>query len=157
MFSALGARVQVAVAVDLFAGTGALGIEALSRGAGFCIFVEKDPAVARVLEANLQRTGLRQRARIVREDVFSVLPNMGAGVLPQPAGLVLADPPYGTGMAARVLELLGRWPALLPGAAVVIEHGSREILPERAGQLVQERWYPHGDTAFTVYRVEPAS
>lgn len=154
LFNALGPRVQVPVAVDLFAGTGALGIEALSRGAGFCVFVERDAAVARVLVENLRRTGLAGRARVLRQDVFSALPNMGADVLPARAGLVLADPPYGGGLARAVLERLGEWTGLDPEGAVAIEHAARNPLPEQQGRLRLLRRYVHGDTAISLYAVE---
>lgn len=155
IFNALGPAAVVPVVLDLFAGSGALGIEALSRGAGHCLFVERDPAAARVIEDNLRRTGLGARGRVLRQDVFAALPNMtAAGALPGAVGLVLADPPYGCGLAARVLGLLGDWPLLAPAARVAIEHGAGERLDERAGRLRLQRRYVHGDTAVSLYRAD---
>jgi 16S rRNA (guanine966-N2)-methyltransferase len=134
MFSALYSRGAIADAVvlDLYAGTGALGFEALSRGAERLVLVERDRRALDAIDANVEHTGFGDRARVVRADVMDVL-----YVLPPPEApfdLVLVDPPYDVG-EEDVEELLGRlsepgW--LSPGATVSLERsiGSPVVLPK---------------------------
>lgn len=120
LFSILGEQVRGARVLDAAAGSGALGFEALSRGAREAVFVEADRRVGRVLEANLERTGLAGRARIVVRPVSSWL------ALERPAGFDVAffDPPW----ADPVLgDLEGLWNALVPGGTLVVERGSSEL------------------------------
>lgn len=115
MLDSIGA-VEGASVLDLFAGTGALGIEALSRGAAHVTFVERDPGVLSVLRANLDRLGLGEpTATVAGDDVLRFLERHAGGM--PPADLALCDPPYAF---SRWPELLGRLPARL----VVVESGA---------------------------------
>ncbi len=89
LFSSLGDRVEGAACADLYAGTGACGIEALSRGAGSCVFVESSPAAASVVRENLERTRLAERGRVIRGEVRRVLEREQG-----PLDLAILDPPY---------------------------------------------------------------
>jgi 16S rRNA (guanine966-N2)-methyltransferase len=140
--------------VDLFAGSGALGIEALSRGAAFVDFVESHRDARRVLEENVKALGLADRTRLWS----AVLPR-GASRLKAElaaADLVLCDPPYGDPAAEATLDLLGEPGRLKAGARVVYEHSSREPGRERAGVLVRQRLRTWGDTSVGTYVVTPA-
>jgi 16S rRNA (guanine966-N2)-methyltransferase len=144
-----GARV-----LDLFAGSGAGGIEALSRGAAAATFVEKDQGAASVIEANLRATGLAgPAATIIRWDVMRWLGEPNAD---EAFDLVIVDPPYAeTEVLGRVLALLGRPDApLAPGARVVAKHFWRDRPPDRIGLLASERDRRFGETALTFYRRE---
>ena len=144
-----GARV-----LDLFAGSGAGGIEALSRGAASATFVEKDQGAAAVIEANLRATGLAgPAATIIRWDVMRWLGEPNAD---ESFDLVLVDPPYTeTEVLGRVLALLGRPDApLASGARVVAKHFWRDRPPDRIGLLASERDRRFGETALTFYRRE---
>ena len=135
--------------LDLFAGSGAAGIEALSRGADHVTFVERDPAAVRVIAANLARTRLADRARTVTADAIAWLgrPDAVAG----PYRLVFADPPYAQPeLLVAVLEALA--PLLPPGARVVAKHFWRDQPPARVGLLASERERRFGETALTFYR-----
>ena len=123
-----GARVA-----DLFAGSGALGIEALSRGAASCVFVEREPAAVAVIHENLERTGVGG-ATVVRADVMRWLAGATA-----PLDLVLADPPYA----------FDEWPALLDAtsAALVVIESDREIDPGNAWLITRSKRY--GGTVVT--------
>ena len=146
-----GARV-----LDLFAGSGAGGIEALSRGAAAATFVEKDQGAAAVIEANLRATGLGGRAAaVIRWDVVRWLGEANVG---EAFDLVLVDPPYAeTALLGRVLEILGRTDApLAPDARVVAKHFWRDRPPERIGRLLIERERRFGETALSFYRFEPS-
>lgn len=128
VFSALGARLESARVLDLYAGSGALAVEALSRGAALAVVVERDREALAAIAANLEATGLAARARVVRGDVGVVLdgPPPAAG----PFDLVLVDPPYDLADEA-VAEVLDRLRAgwLAPGATVVIERPAGAARP----------------------------
>lgn len=138
--------------LDLFAGSGAAGIEALSRGAAHATFVERDPSAARVIAANLARTRLGgpERATVVRSEVV--------GWLRDPRrrdearwDLVVIDPPYEDTVAlTAALRAVG--PLAGPGARVVAKHFWRDAPPARIGLLASERERRFGETALTFYR-----
>ena len=135
--------------LDLFAGSGAGGIEALSRGAAHCDFVEHDAGAARVIEENLRETGLAGSGAVRRADVLAFLAESIG-----PYGLVLVDPPYGDPVMLAVLERLGGMAGLIPGATVVAKHFWRDSLPERAGRLVRVGGRRFGETALTIYHAD---
>ena len=145
-----GARV-----LDLFAGSGAGGIEALSRGAASAVFVEKDPDAASVIKANLRATSLAgPDAQVVRADALAWL---GRGPFSGPPfDIVIVDPPYAeTDVLTRALAALGSPDApLAPGARVVAKHFWRDRPPDRIGLLASERDRRFGETALTFYRRE---
>jgi len=136
--------------LDLYAGTGALGIEALSRGAAFADFVERDLATARGLSEALVKLDLADRARVHRADLDGgTLPADASG----PWDLVFLDPPYAGGAGARWLAALARIPWSATGGFVVYERakGTEAMTPEGLA-LWKERRY--GDTVIAIYRGE---
>ena len=141
--------------VDLFAGSGALGIEALSRGAIRADFVEREAAARRVLEENLESLGLVERGRIWALELPRGLGRLHGELLL--ADLVLADPPYGGGPAREVLEALGRQGVLKPGARVVLEHHAKDEVPESSGRLARVRVRRHGETMVSTYQAADLS
>jgi 16S rRNA (guanine966-N2)-methyltransferase len=154
LFAILEPDLDGARVLDLFAGSGAGGIEALSRGAASATFVEKDQGAASVIEANLRATDLAgPAATIIRWDVMRWLGEPNAD---QSFDLVLVDPPYAeTEVLGRVLALLGRPDApLATGARVVAKHFWRDRPPDRIGLLASERDRRFGETALTFYRRE---
>ncbi|MEO5618944.1 MAG: 16S rRNA (guanine(966)-N(2))-methyltransferase RsmD [Candidatus Eisenbacteria bacterium] len=153
LFMALEPLTELRV-VDLFAGSGALGIEALSRGARHADFADSDARALAALRENLEVLGLTGESRVWR----LVLPrglNRLEAVL-RSADLVLLDPPYGGERAAAMLAALGTGGWLAKGARVVAEHFERDLLPERAGRLARERERRYGQTLVSTYRVEAA-
>lgn len=138
--------------LDLYAGSGALGIEALSRGAEEACFVEIDRQALATLRANLLGLGLRGRSRVFAEPVRPFLARRRRSG--EPFGLVLADPPYALG-AAHLLPLLqgGGW--LTSGGLCALEHTAREELPEQSGTLSRLWQRVHGGTALTIYAAQP--
>ena len=123
-FSFDGARV-----IDLFAGTGALGIEALSRGAGYCLFVEEAAEARALIRTNIEAMGLTGVTRIFRRDATDLGPagNMEA------YALAFLDPPYGQGLGEKALAALGGGKWLAPGAIVVIEESAEAEVQWPAG------------------------
>jgi len=152
LFAILEPELDGARVLDLFGGSGAGGIEALSRGASAAVFVEKDQGAAAVIDANLRAAGLAgPTATVIRWDVVRWLGEANAEV---EFDLVLVDPPYAeTELLTRVLELLGSSDALLaPDARVVAKHFWRDRPAERIGRLAHERDRRFGETALTFYR-----
>lgn len=138
--------------LDLFAGSGAAGIEALSRGAAHATFVERDATAARVIVGNLARTHLGgpETVTVVRTDVIAWLRDP-ARAGERPWDLVVVDPPYeDLGAMAAALESVGSLVA--PGAQVVAKHFWRDAPPARVGLLASERQRRFGETALTFYR-----
>ncbi|MBA2719722.1 MAG: 16S rRNA (guanine(966)-N(2))-methyltransferase RsmD [Chloroflexi bacterium] len=152
LFAILEPELGGAHVLDLFAGSGAGGIEALSRGAAAAVFVEKDQGAAAIIDANLTSTRLAgPAATVIRWDVVRWLaePNVDA-----PFDLVLVDPPYAeTELLGRVLEILGADGApLAADARVVAKHFWRDKPLDRIGMLTAERDRRFGETALTFYR-----
>jgi 16S rRNA (guanine966-N2)-methyltransferase len=135
-----GARV-----LDLFAGTGAIGLEALSRGAAEVVLVENDPAAARLIQANLRALGEPAGARLVQADATRL------GPAPHPFDLVVLDPPWRSRLARPALEALvaGGW--LAAGARVVVESATGDALDPPPG-LVTEQERRYGAAAFFFMR-----
>ena len=128
LFNILGDRVIDARVLDLYAGTGALGIEALSRGAAACTFVESDPAAVRAILESLGRAGFSAAGTVLRGRLPAAL-----GTLEGPYDVALMDPPYAADGIPDVLLRLT--PLLAPGGLIVYEHASRYNPPEPAAGL----------------------
>jgi 16S rRNA (guanine966-N2)-methyltransferase len=135
--------------LDLYAGTGALGIEALSRGAPRAVFVERDGRALGALARNLRELGLSERATVLPTNVRTALARLDPG---QPFDWVFIDPPYATPEAERALASLAGNDLIAPGAVVIVEHDKRQLPPDSVGdlKLVNRRFY--GDTGVSFYR-----
>jgi 16S rRNA (guanine966-N2)-methyltransferase len=146
LFAILADAVQVEHAADLFAGSGALGLEALSRGAGHCLFVERRGAVVKLLRENLALLDLKQRSRILKADAAAPAKKL----LEQgPVGLMLGDPPYDKGQVERLVNLAGQHDFLTPGGWLVLEHSPRERPQEAHGlRIVDHRTYGQTELSF---------
>jgi len=138
--------------LDLFAGIGAAGLEALSRGATSATFVEHDPTAIALIRSNLRRTGL-SGAAVVRGDVLRYL-SAGRPIAHAPFVASVLDPPYDDALLTPTLELLGdarqRWLAV--GAVVVAKHFWRDAPATRIGGLILERQRRFGETMLSFYR-----
>ncbi len=149
IFSTLGDRGCRGRVLDLFAGSGALGIEALSRGAEWCDFVESSPKACRTIEANLAKTRLAGRARLYCLPVERFVALHAASGAPY--DLILLDPPYAYEGLEALLGTLAATPLVGAQTAVLVEHSSRRTLPETLGALRLSRRRQHGDGAFSLY------
>jgi 16S rRNA (guanine966-N2)-methyltransferase len=142
-----GFTLEDARVMDLFAGTGALGLEAISRGSRFCQFVDESAEARGLIRRNSDALGVIGLAKIWRRDAT----NLGPCAPQTPFDLVFADPPYGKGLGEKALSSLvtGGW--LSPGAIVVLEEAERTVVAEIAGlTLLDTRIY--GDTQVRFYR-----
>ena len=151
LFNVLAPRIQGARFLDLYAGSGAVGIEALSRGAAEAVFVERAPAALKVLRSNLAHLGIEKHVRIVPGTVAGFLRKPEGGV---PFDLVFMDPPYdAAGEYTAVLESLGRPTAglLADNALIIAEHRRKDKLEDGYGMLRRRRLLQQGDAALSFY------
>ena len=145
IFSAIQFEVEGANVLDLFAGSGQLGIEALSRGARFCVFVDRSRDSQNIVRQNLQTTGLAKQSRVAAMDYGAFLRSTG-----EVFDIALLDPPYGKGLLQEALPLLA--PRMNPGGAILCESPRGEALPEEAGGFRIKKTYSYGKIALTLYR-----
>jgi 16S rRNA (guanine(966)-N(2))-methyltransferase RsmD len=146
IFNLVGPAIEGAQVLDLFAGSGALGIEALSRGAAGVTFVDHQARGLAILRQNLDVLGLKERARIVRGDAVRWLEASPDTV--KRAGVVFLDPPYDDVVLDRALKVLDR---TLENATVVAEHSRRQVMPALT-RLQLDRQRRYGDTMVTVFK-----
>jgi 16S rRNA (guanine966-N2)-methyltransferase len=146
LFNVLGPAVAGARVLDGFAGTGAVGIEALSRGAAHVTFLDRDRRATDLIQANLLHCGVKERYAIIRVDFAG-----GAGRLSGDRfDIIFLDPPYGAGeMAAALAAAAG---IASSETRVIIEHARRDEPPAEAGQLRLTRRLPSGDSGLAFYR-----
>ena len=149
IFNILGDLVEGASVLDLYAGTGALGLEALSRGAAHATFIDAEAAACQAIVQTLGRIGWTSRASVLRGKLPSALSSLGSEF-----GIVFLDPPYGDETAEETL--IGVVSKLEKRATVVYEHGSRYNPPELPGglRLTERRIY--GDSAIAFYEPQEA-
>ena len=149
VFNMLAAQVQGARFLDLFAGTGAVGLEALSRGASAVTFVEGEPRAVKSLRANVDALSFSGRARVIAGDALPMLARLEA------AGtafdIIFMDPPYAGDLAARCMERLARGGILSENGILVVQAFHKTVLPERAGLLARVRERRYGESALVFY------
>jgi 16S rRNA (guanine966-N2)-methyltransferase len=151
IFDALDARsIDRARVLDLYAGSGALGIEALSRGSEWCDFVDRDARSVAVIKENLALCGMEARGRVHRLTV-----QRAPERLEGPYALVLADPPYEDESAPAALARVVESPLADERTTLVLEHSSRRAPPESLGPLRRVWSRRHGDSSIAIYRREP--
>lgn len=150
IFDILGQRCDGDRVLDLYAGTGALAIEAGTRGAAALVLVEQAPEALRAIRTNLERVGLSGQAEILQADAVEAVRRLsGRG---ERFDLILADPPYRRGEVARVLDTLARHPLLADGGVIVVEHDPREGPPERVPALRCSDQRRYGQTSVSFFR-----
>lgn len=148
LFSSLGPRVDGARVLDLFAGTGAMGLEALSRGAASALFVDSAPGAVKVIRENLRRTKLGKHATVRRQDALGAV-RQGIG----PFDLVILDPPYRVPapyLDALLAEIAGQGVAET-GATVVLTRSGKSSMPVIPVDWLPERRLSYGESAVLVF------
>lgn len=151
IFNILSHRVSGASVLDLFAGSGALGIEALSRGADMATFIDISPAAVSLMEKNLRSCCLQERARIIKWDIGQNLNCLRSH--DRCYDLIFMDPPYQKGLVLPSLSHLIKSRAMIPGACLVLEHGNADQLPLPAADfdLLDQRRYGKTLVSFLTY------
>lgn len=159
LFNVLAPRVVGARFLDMFAGSGAVGIEALSRGAASCTFVELQTAHFRVIEENLRSTGLLAGSDLIRRDARAALTDLGKRG--RQYDLIFIDPPYNAGLIPPVLDGIAEHGLLSAGGWAVCEHHRKDPVPvttkhpPEAGGLTKFRELVLGETVLSLYWLEP--
>jgi 16S rRNA (guanine966-N2)-methyltransferase len=133
--------------LDIFAGTGNLGIEALSRGAGYAVLIDSHRESAEIIRKNLESTGFADRAKVVVQDAAAAVKWLARSEAP--FHLVFIDPPYHEGHTQNILELLAASPLIDQGTTVVAEFSSKEEIPCRFGNLQETERKVYGDTTLS--------
>ena len=149
MFNILQFDIEGSRVLDLFAGTGQLGIEALSRGAAAAVFVEQRRDAAALVRDNLRLTGLADRARVVNGEALSYLASAG-----EQFDIIFLDPPYAAGLWKPVLEAVSRFDILSDHGIIICESPQDEALPEAVGSCRVHRTYRYGRIRLTTYHRE---
>jgi 16S rRNA (guanine(966)-N(2))-methyltransferase RsmD len=145
VFSVIQFEVAGSAALDLFAGSGQMGVEALSRGARSCEFVDNAKASRAIIEQNLKSTGLEANARVHQADAISFLQSLS-----RKFDIIFLDPPYGQSLPQKALPLCAK--AVSERGMIICESDTTEELPEFAGELPKHREYRYGKTKITIYR-----
>jgi len=157
LFNVLAPRIEGAVFIDLYAGTGAVGIEAISRGAREVIFVEQAQPALKAIRANLAALGITGGYTLEARAVAESLKRLASAA--RAANILFLDPPYDRAAEYDLaLELLGGpcRPLLAPGAVVIAEHSKSSDLVERYGDLYRHRVLKQGDAVLSFYSFSPA-
>jgi 16S rRNA (guanine966-N2)-methyltransferase len=156
LFNVLGPAIEDSLFIDLYAGTGAIGIEALSRGAREAIFVEMHPAAVRLICENLASLKIASRVEVIATNAARALDVLAHRKLM--ADFIFLDPPYkNADERLRILELLDESHLVAPSGIVIVEHSVKTDLPERFDRLELSRLLEQGDTALSFYRLALAA
>jgi 16S rRNA (guanine966-N2)-methyltransferase len=151
IFNIIGPDIRDAVFVDLYAGSGAVGMEAMSRGAINVLFIEADRQRANTLRDTLEGCGCQAKARIMHMEAEDFLREHKANCV---WDVVFLDPPYHSEQYEIILPLISQSSGVVADTLVMAEHASKISLPGRVGRLVIKKTYKYGDTSLTVYGVE---
>ncbi|UJF35302.1 16S rRNA (guanine(966)-N(2))-methyltransferase RsmD [Paenibacillus hexagrammi] len=149
IFSMIGPYFDGGQVLDLFAGTGGLGIEALSRGISKAVFIDVEKKSVDTVHANLQSTGYKDQAEVYRNDAARALKVLAKRE--QKFDLVFLDPPYKMKVIAELITTMEELGLLSSDVFIVAEHDAGDILPEAIGELEQQRRSEYGETAVTIY------
>ena len=159
LFNVLGPNIAGSRFLDVFAGTGAVGIEALSRGASEVVFIENHAPAAVLIRRNLESLAITSGAQVLPLDALRALEKIARKHKPTdaPFDFVFLDPPYAEkNQYDRVLGFLGSAPFLATGSLVIAEHRRNFELPQRIGRLLQTRILRQGDAALSFYQHQAA-
>jgi 16S rRNA (guanine(966)-N(2))-methyltransferase RsmD len=154
LFSILGKAVEGCIVLDAFAGSGALGIEALSRGAERAVFCDEKQECIHAIRENLRKCELAGRAVVFRTRLPEGLARIREA-LAEPCDLVFLDPPYGAGGKERILEGLHRFALLKERARIVFEHAQKDVFSFVPVGFVVEGERRYGDTLLTFLNYQP--
>lgn len=141
-----------AVFLDLYAGTGGVGIEALSRGAGKVVFVESNGMRVKMIKHLLSEFNFKERSRVINSRAYEFAKKESEKDVKY--DIIFLDPPYYTEELTRVLPIIGEGDILKESGVVIVEHSSRKEPPEAVKRLKAVKKYRYGDTMLTLYRME---
>jgi 16S rRNA (guanine966-N2)-methyltransferase len=155
LFNILGPSVEDSLFIDLYAGTGAVGIEAVSRGAREVFFIDRDPDCISLVRQNLESLDIRTGVEVISANALRGLDKLAARHLI--ADFIFFDPPYADAGYSDLLEFLDASHLVAPRGIVIAEHSSKLDLPERFDRLERTRLLEQGDAALSFYRLAAAA
>ncbi len=147
VFNILRDRIEGSAFLDLYAGTGAVGIEALSRGAERVVFVEEDHLRVNIIKEFVDRFGFMEKALIVRDRVQDFLRKNE-----ERFAVIFLDPPYASEETMQIISLIDELGTAEEDGTIIAEHSSKRELGERAGELTLKKKYKYGDTSLSLYK-----
>lgn len=151
LFNIIAAYIPEAEVLDLFAGTGNLGIEALSRGARSVVFVDKSRECMQVIKENLDHTKLTSAGSIIVDEAANALARLSAGG--KRFDVIFLDPPYNKNLLQEALDFMAKNDIIKDDGVIVAERDAEDVLPEEVGKLHKVRDQKYGDTVLSFYKV----
>ena len=149
VFNMIGQYMPDKNVLDLFAGRGAYGLEAISRGAIEAVFVENDINSSKAIEENINTLKVGEKTKIIKADAFKALKDLGEKK--ERFDLVFCDPPYSKGLAKKALNMIYQYDILMPSGMLVIEHHREEVLPEALSDLFLTKNKTYRYTSISIY------
>lgn len=149
LFNILGERLIECSFLDLFGGSGAIGIEALSRGAGLSVFIDSSIKSIKVLYGNLESLKIKENAEVYNTDYTTAIDKLWRDN--RLFDIIFIDPPYSTGIAQNALGEIARKNILQQGGIIVIEHDHKDAMPEKEDRLIRYRVKQYGNTVLSFY------
>jgi len=149
IFNILGNRISNSRFLDLYAGTGAVGLEALSRGSAEAVFVDISSHRVKLIEELATKFGFQNHAVVMHMDVLTFVEQNE-----KPFDIIFIDPPYASGQIEIVLPLLDSNEILMSEGIILVEHAKKALMPERLKRSVLKKCYNYGDTSLSLYRKE---
>lgn len=151
LFNILGNDVIDSVFLDLFGGTGSVGIEALSRGAKHVVFIDAGIKSIKVLKGNLEHLNIKDNVEVFHTDYSTAISKLYK--FKKQFDIIFIDPPYRTGMDKSALEEIDKNPILSQSGLIVVEHDSRDAMPQQVGKLYIYRTKQYGNTSLSFYSI----
>ena len=155
VFNIIGLETEGATVLDLFAGTGALGLEAMSRGAVLSVFVDRYRQSLELIGKNIEACGCADRTIVIKRDLTRGLHFLAGYSPPGGFSLIFSDPPYGKGLSAGIVQEIEKRNLLGHGGLLVAEDAEEESLPEKIGTIYLASRREYGDSAFWLFRRPP--
>lgn len=152
LFNILSSEIIESNFLDLFGGTGGVGIEAISRGAKHVVFIDNSIKSIKVLRKNLENLGINDNVEVFNTDYLTAISKLHSnGKL---FDIIFIDPPYSTGIAQRALEQINEEKILKAGGIIIVEHDLRDSMPDRVGSMAMYRDKRYGNTKLSFYTID---
>ncbi len=150
LFNIISGMIPGAEVLDIFAGTGSIGIEALSRGADFAVFVDKSSECTRVIKENLVHTKLMDKASVITGDIFIILNKISKNN--KKFDIIFLDPPYKKNLVVETLKCIEKNAIIKPEGIIIAEHGFDDGVPDEIGGFTRYRCQKYGITVISFFK-----